>query len=93
MEPSTLFTWGYWGWGSATEQLIKAVDAVEVARGFKPPMFVDVRLSRKVRAPGFDGNAFENAVGTSRYRWLDSLGNVAIRDGGAMRIPHFRNAP
>src|SRR5450759_2985969 len=86
MEPLTLFTWGYWGWGHATKQLIKAVDAVEAARGFKPPMFVDIRLSRSVRAPGFNGAAFENEVGSSRYRWLQSLGNVAIKEGGALRI-------
>ena len=36
----TMFTWGYWGWGSATRQLLEAVDAAEIDRGFKPPFFV-----------------------------------------------------
>ncbi len=86
MEHLTLFTWGYWGWGSATGQLIEAVDAVEMDRGYEPPLFVDIRISRSVRARGFDGSAFENAVGVSRYRWLDVLGNAAVKGGGAMRI-------
>ena len=86
MESLTLFTWGYWGWGTATDQLIQSVDAVETSRGYQPPMFVDIRLSRSVRAPGFNGRAFEKAVGASRYRWLDALGNLAVRDGGPMRI-------
>jgi hypothetical protein len=37
----TLFTWGYWGWGNATHELIRAVDATERQRGFKPPIFFD----------------------------------------------------
>src|SRR5262245_59263187 len=82
----TLFSWGYWGWGSAVKKLIEAVDAVESARGFEPPMFCDIRLSRSVRAAGFAGSAFENAIGTARYRWLDALGNVAVKQRGAMRI-------
>ncbi len=86
MEPLTLFTWGYWGWGTATDQLVQAVDAVEASRGYEPPLFVDIRISRSVRAPGFNGRAFERTVGSSRYRWLDALGNLAIRDGGSMRI-------
>src|SRR5688572_1920818 len=86
MEPLTLFTWGYWGWGTATDRLIHAVDAVEASRGYQPPLFVDIRLSRSVRAPGFNGRAFEQALGTTRYRWLEALGNLAIQKGGEMRI-------
>lgn len=82
----TLFTWGYWGWGTATDRLIQAIDTVETSRGYQPPMFVDIRLSRSVRAPGFNGRTFEKAVGAARYRWLDALGNLAIQDGGQMRI-------
>jgi hypothetical protein len=37
---TTLFTWGYYGWGNHTPDLVKAVDAVETNRGFQPPMFV-----------------------------------------------------
>jgi hypothetical protein len=82
----TLFSFGYWGWGNAVPQLVAATDAVETARGFRPPLFVDIRISRSVRAKGFDGNAFAGVVGEHRYRWLDALGNVGILDGGAMRI-------
>ena len=35
-KPTTIFTWGYYGWGNATLSLIKAVDAVEASRGFEP---------------------------------------------------------
>lgn len=86
MEPLTLFTWGYWGWGTATDQLIKAVDAVETSRGYQPPLFVDIRISRSVRAPGFNGPAFERKIGPTRYRWIEDLGNLAVHDGGSMRI-------
>lgn len=86
MAGPTLFTFGYWGWGSVVEQLVDAVDAVESSRGFKPPLFVDIRISRSVRAKGFDGSAFPTRIGESRYRWLDSLGNLGVRDGGEMRI-------
>jgi len=85
-ELLTMFSWGYWGWGSATQQLIEAVDTVETSRGYKPPLFVDVRLSRSVRATGFNGNAFEKTLGASRYRWMSDLGNLGIQDGGPMRI-------
>jgi hypothetical protein len=36
MSRQTLFSWGYWGWGNATEQLVEAVDAVETSRGYQP---------------------------------------------------------
>ena len=32
----TIFSWGYWGWGSTTRQLVQAVDATEAARGYGP---------------------------------------------------------
>jgi hypothetical protein len=38
---TTLFTWGYYGWGNVTAQLVEAVEAVEASRGFEPPSFVD----------------------------------------------------
>jgi hypothetical protein len=81
-----LFTWGYWGWGTATRQFVRAVDAVEAARGFRPPMFVDIRISRSVRAPGFNGTAFERRFGADRYLWMPELGNRAILEGGRQRI-------
>ena len=78
MKPLTIFTWGYYGWGNWTQQLLRAVDAVEESRGFKPPVFVDIRISRAVRAKGFNGNAFGKLLGESRYRWMNSLGNRSI---------------
>lgn len=74
----TLFSFGYWGWGNATPQLVQAVDAAEDARGFQPPLFVDVRISRSVRAVGFRDHAFEQLVGKERYVWLRRLGNRNI---------------
>jgi hypothetical protein len=88
MTESTIFSWGYWGWGNATEQLVQAVDALEGARGFKPPVFVDVRIRRAVRAPGFNGDAFENLLGESRYIHMRSLGNrfILTRSGPRIQI-------
>ena len=80
MKPLTLFSWGYYGWGNYTKQLVEAADAVEAKRGFNPPVFVDVRISRMVRAPGFREKAFEKLLGPDRYRWMKSLGNMAIED-------------
>ena len=79
MTKTTLFTWGYYGWGNHTPQLIKAADAVETSRGFNPPLFVDVRIRRTVRAKGFQGSAFEKLLGQDRHRWMKSLGNKFIQ--------------
>src|ERR1019366_9161049 len=79
MSATTIFTFGYFGWGNATPQLVQAVDAVETIRGFEPPIFVDIRIRRNVRANGFVGSAFEKLLGPSRHRWMKSLGNKFIQ--------------
>ena len=81
-EPFTIFSWGYEGWGNSIEELIRSVDAVERSWGFKPPMFVDVRIRRGVRAKGFTERVFEDRMGPNRYRWMKGLGNQSILDGG-----------
>jgi hypothetical protein len=75
--PLLAFSWGYEGWGNHTDALVAIVDAVEASRGFAPPLFVDIRVRRQVRAVGFRDRAFEQRLG-SRYRWLRGLGNRAI---------------
>jgi hypothetical protein len=82
-EPDRLaiFTWGYWGWGTAPHQFVQAADAVEASRGFAPPFFVDIRIRRSVRAPGFSGATFERTVGAGRHQWMKALGNRAVLDG------------
>jgi hypothetical protein len=77
----TLFSWGYWGWGNATRQLVKAVDAAEKKRRFRPPIFVDIRLRRQGHAKGFVGNAFCDVIGASRYQWIGRLGNANVGTG------------
>jgi hypothetical protein len=79
MATTTIFTWGYYGWGNHTPQLVEAVDAVERSRGFEPPLFVDIRIRRTVRAKGFQENAFEKLLGQDRHRWMQSLGNKFIQ--------------
>jgi hypothetical protein len=87
MKELTAFSWGYWGWGNHTREFVRAVDAIERDRGIRPPMFVDIRFSRSVRALGFRNTAFEEAVGKSRYRWLPKLGNKRIGSGrGGIQI-------
>lgn len=86
-EPDiTMFSFGYWGWGSSTEELVKAADAVERSRGYKPPIFVDIRISRSVRAPGFNGNTFGELLGAKRYVWIKRLGNRSVISRGKKRI-------
>ena len=85
-SPIQLFTFGYYGWGNSTHQLVQAVDAVERARGFKPPIFVDIRIRRAVRAPGFNGPAFENLLSEKRHWWLKELGNRQIITRSGTRI-------
>lgn len=85
---TTIFTFGYYGWGNHTPQLVEAVDAVERSRGFEPPSFVDIRIRRTVRAKGFQGNAFEKLLGQDRHRWMKSLGNkfIVSRTGPHIQI-------
>lgn len=86
--PTTLFAWGYYGWGNHTRQLVEAVDAAETGRGFEPPIFVDIRIRRSVRAAGFTGPAFEKLLGPKRHRWMKSLGNkfIQTRTGPTIQI-------
>lgn len=84
----TLFSWGYYGWGNHTPRLIEAVDAVETSRGYLPPLFVDIRIRRSVRARGFQGTAFETLLGPSRHLWMKQLGNrfIETRTGPEIQI-------
>lgn len=74
----TLFTFGYWGWGNATRELIRAIDSAERKKGFSPPVFFDIRLKRSVRAKGFRDDAFERLLPKGRYQWFPRLGNINI---------------
>lgn len=81
-EAVTLFSWGYKGWGNATDKLIEAVDAVERSRGRAPLVFVDVRARRGGRAEGFKENTFRDHIGADRYRWIKGLGNRTVLERG-----------
>ncbi len=74
------FSFGYHGWGNHTDELVEAVDTVEEARGWKLPLFVDIRIKRSGRAKGFVGDQFASRVGADRYRWLPGLGNRSVQD-------------
>ncbi|MCY2987435.1 MAG: hypothetical protein NTY19_06160 [Planctomycetota bacterium] len=86
MRKITLFSFGYYGWGNATPKLIEAADAIERCRGFRPPIFVDIRIRRTVRASGFKGAAFAELVGDDRHQWMKSLGNKRIATKSGPRI-------
>ena len=80
MKKLTIFSWGFWGWGTHAERFVKVVDTVEASRGFKPPIFVDIRIRRTGRAVNFKENTFRDIVGEKRYQWMRGLGNAAIVD-------------
>ena len=80
MKKLTIFSWGFWGWGNHADRFVKLADMVEASRGFKPPIFVDVRIRRTGRAVNFKQNAFRDIVGEKRYLWMQKLGNQAIID-------------
>src|SRR2546427_3105459 len=86
MKHLSLYSWGFWGWGTATDRLVAAVDAAEKRRGFGPPTFLDIRYRRAGRALGFKDDAFERLLGWRRYRWMPTLGNSSIGTRKAMRI-------
>lgn len=82
-----IFSWGYWGWGNATKQLVDAVNEVEEASGgFGPPLFIDIRIRRSGRAPGFRGRAFGDLLGSERYVWMQEIGNKSVATGRGPRI-------
>jgi hypothetical protein len=87
----TIFSWGYEGWGNATRQLVRSFDLAEAYRKFAPPIFVDIRMNRSVRAVGFRDHAFEKLFGHERYRWFRSLGNPNVvrgrRNRGRVQCP------
>jgi hypothetical protein len=76
----TLFSFGYWGCGSAAPSLVKAIDEAEIQRGFEPPLWVDVRISRSVRAAGFRDRQFEDLL-RARHVWMPDLGNKRVQEG------------
>ena len=73
-------SFGYWGWGHHAKKLVRLVDYVEAVAGRKPPIFVDIRIRRQVRAINFSGRNFEKIVGKNRYLYMPELGNRAIVD-------------
>jgi hypothetical protein len=86
LKPLQIFSWGYWGWGTSALQMIAAADAAEKRRGVGPLMFVDIRLKRAVRAPGFRGDTLERLLGRKRYRWMPTLGNANVSTGRPAKI-------
>jgi hypothetical protein len=88
LKTVTIFSWGYWGWGSATAQFVAAADAIERKRGFRPPLFVDTRIRRSGRAIGFIGGAFQELVGEDRHVHMPKLGNrrILTRKGPKIQI-------
>ncbi len=86
MTTPTVYSFGYWGWGTNTQQLVKLASTWEKEQGFKPPLWVDVRLQRQTRAPEFRGDAFAKATGPQNYRWMRGLGNAVIADANATGI-------
>jgi hypothetical protein len=90
MKNLTLFSWGYKGWGNAIPELLHSTQIAEQNRGFQPPVFVDIRFRRAVRAEGFREKAFERVLGSERYVWMNDLGNANIGNNNASK-PRISN--
>lgn len=82
----TAFSFGYDGWGSSGRDLLDVTARVEASRGYGPPVFVDVRISRSVRAHDFREDAFRRLAGDDRYTWMRGLGNQSILEGDGSRV-------
>jgi hypothetical protein len=59
---------------------------MEKKREFLPPVFVDLRIARKVRAANFRGDEFKKIVGSRSYVWEHRLGNKRILSKKGKRI-------
>ncbi len=94
MNRVTVLSFGYWGWGTNTKQLVKLASEWEEQHGFAPPMWVDVRLQRQARAPEFRGDRFAEATGAANYVWMGGLGNAEVADpqGNGIRIAKPKQA-
>jgi hypothetical protein len=86
----TIFSFGYCGWGPHTRELLSLVDASERRAGFSPPLWVDIRYHRNVRAAGFNSMAFANLVGPARYLWMQGLGNRAVAGRTGDSVPGIK---
>lgn len=82
-----MFMWGYCGWGNAAAELVKMVNRIENDRGFRAPVFVDIRMKRGARAVDFRGRAFGQVVGPSRYETMSALGNEVYLEKSKRRLP------
>jgi hypothetical protein len=58
----TIFTFGYWGWGNSTFELIHAMDRTERERGYRLPFCLTSVLVARLGRPVF-------AVRHSRSSW------------------------
>ena len=47
-QTPTVYTFGYWGWGTNTERLVKLAAEWEEKAGRHEPLWVDIRWSRSV---------------------------------------------
>ncbi|MCE9563952.1 MAG: hypothetical protein K8U57_18070 [Planctomycetes bacterium] len=62
-------------------ELVETVDAIEKSRGCKPPIFVDIRIRRSIKAVGFNGTIMSGF-------WMKSVGNnfIETRAGPPIQI-------
>jgi hypothetical protein len=77
--PLTMFSFGHYGSGNATEDLVAAVATAEAERGFARTLWVDIRIRRGARARGFRGDAFAKLLG-AHYEGMQDVGNEGILD-------------
>jgi hypothetical protein len=86
MSKTTIFTFGYYGWGNATPQLVDAVDAVETSRGFEPPIF------EVVEWPGGDPRQIDLDV-TPQVFAAVRKGRMTVPLGATTDLAHLAGLP
>lgn len=85
-----LYTWDYDGWGPHVPLMKKVFIEHNMAYAGRSLKWIDLRLSRAVRAVGFNNDEPERLLGRDHYAWIPEFGNVAVKEGGKMRLKDFK---
>ena len=78
MERLTAFSWGYWGWGTHTPELIRTVDSDRAQSRQAAPDLCGYPILPSRKGWDFLRQCFRERDGLDRYWWIKGLGNRSI---------------